>query len=52
MSTLLRQKDDLDFQWAMQTRLRVWVIAHVSLVWSFFLLVGYHVYLAYSYWGA
>jgi len=32
---LVREKDDLDFQWAMQNRLRGWVIVHVSLVWAF-----------------
>lgn len=51
LSQLVRDKDDLDFQWAMQNRLRGWVIVHVSLVWSFFILVAFHVYLVYRFHG-
>ncbi|MCY2974493.1 MAG: hypothetical protein NTW52_07470 [Planctomycetota bacterium] len=51
LSELVIAKDDLDFQWAMQIRLRSWVIFHVSLVWSFFILVAYHIYLVYRYKG-
>ncbi len=48
---LVREKDDLDFQWAMQNRLRGWVIVHVSLVWSFFILVACHIYIVHSFHG-
>ncbi len=48
---LVREKDDLDFQWAMQNRLRGWVIVHVSLVWSFFVLVACHVYTVHRFHG-
>lgn len=48
---LVREKDDLDFQWAMQNRLRGWVIVHVSLVWSFFFLVAGHVYWVHRFHG-
>jgi len=51
LSELIVAKDDLDFQWAMQIRLRSWVIFHVSLVWSFFILVAYHIYLVYQFQG-
>jgi hypothetical protein len=48
---LVREKDDLDFQWAMQNRLRGWVILHVSLVWSFFVLIACHVYMVHRFHG-
>ncbi len=48
---LVREKDDLDFQWAMQNRLRGWVIVHVALVWSFFVLVACHVYMVHRFHG-
>ena len=48
---MVREKDDLDFQWAMQNRLRGWVILHVSLVWSFFILVACHVYMVHRFHG-
>ena len=51
LSRLVHEKDDLDFQWAMQNRLRGWVIVHVSLVWSFFILVACHVYMVYHFHG-
>lgn len=51
LSQLVQEKDDLDFQWAMQNRLRGWVIVHVSLVWSFFILVACHVYMVYHFHG-
>lgn len=51
LSELVIAKDDLDFQWAMQIRLRSWVVFHVSLVWSFFILVAYHIYLVYRFQG-
>ena len=51
LSELVIAKDDLDYQWAMQIRLRSWVIFHVSLVWSFFILVAYHIYLVYQFKG-
>jgi len=51
LSRLVEEKDDLDFQWAMQNRLRGWVIVHVSLVWSFFILVAFHVYMVYNFHG-
>jgi hypothetical protein len=52
MSRLVREKDDLDFQWAMQNRLRGWVIVHISLIWSFYLVVAYHVYTVYRFHGS
>ncbi len=51
LSQLVREKDDLDFQWAMQNRLRGWVILHVALVWSFFILVACHVYMVHRFHG-
>ncbi len=51
MIELVRDRDDLDFQWALQNRLRMWVICHVSFVWSFFLLVALHVYWVYRFHG-
>lgn len=51
MIELVQQRDDLDFQWALQNRLRMWVICHVSFIWSFFVLVAVHVYLVYRFHG-
>jgi hypothetical protein len=51
MAQLVRQKDDLDFQWALQNRLRGWVIAHISLIWSFYLVVAIHVYTVHRFHG-
>ncbi len=52
LSQLIREKDDLDFQWAMQNRLRGWVIVHVSLIWSFYLVVACHVFSVYRFHGS
>ena len=52
LSQLVREKDDLDFQWAMLIRLRSWVIVHVSLIWSFYLVVAVHVYTVYRFHGS
>jgi hypothetical protein len=52
LSQLIREKDDLDFQWAMLNRLRGWVIVHVSLIWSFYFLVAIHVYSVYRFHGS
>lgn len=51
LSQLVREKDDLDFQWAMQNRLRGWVILHIAFVWSFFILVAFHVCMVHSFHG-
>jgi hypothetical protein len=51
MRQLVQSKDDLDYQWAMQNRLRGWVIVHISLVWSFYFLVACHVYTVHQFHG-
>jgi hypothetical protein len=51
MRQLVQQKDDLDFQWALQNRLRGWVIVHLSLIWSFYFVVACHIYTVYAFHG-
>lgn len=51
LSQLVQKKDDLDFQWALQNRLRGWVIVHVSLVWSFYLVAACHIYTVVEFHG-
>ncbi len=52
MSQLVQAKDDLDFQDAMQKRLRLWKSLHTSMLWFFGFLVAVHVILAHRFHGA
>jgi hypothetical protein len=51
MCQLVRAKDDLDFQWAMQQRLRWWQVVHVSLIWFFMVLMFLHALLVHRFHG-
>lgn len=51
MCSLVRHKDDLDFQEAMQLRLRFWNAIHVSAIGLLWLLVGLHVILVVRFQG-
>ena len=52
MSQLVQEKDDLDFQEAMQKRLRIWKSLHTTMLWLFAILVAIHVVLAHRFHGA
>ena len=49
---MVKQKDDLDYHLALQTRLRALFALHVSLTWALALMVGVHVVLVYRFQGA
>ena len=49
MSVLVRSKDDLDFQSAIQNRVRLWVAAHTWLLGSFLVLTIAHVIAAHQF---
>ena len=51
MSALVQAKDDLDFQHALQRRLRTWVIFHVLFIWLFVFLSIVHAVLAHRFHG-
>ncbi len=52
LSDMVRVKDDLDFHFALQTRLRLLFTLHVALTGALALLVGVHVMLVYRFQGA
>lgn len=52
LTTLVCSKDDLDFHYAQQSRLRLMFAVHVALTWALALLVGVHVVLVYRFQGA
>lgn len=52
MGAIIQSKDDLDYHFALQTRLR-WMFAfHVALTWSLVLMIAVHVVLVYRFQGA
>lgn len=52
LATMIITKDDLDYQYALQTRLRGLYALHASLTWSLVLMVAVHVVLVYRFQGA
>jgi hypothetical protein len=40
---LVRKKDELDFHWAIQNRMRLWTTLHLSGLWGLGLLIAVHV---------
>ena len=52
LSAMVQAKDDLDFQHALQTRLRTMFMLHVSLTWALALMIAVHVVLVYRFQGA
>jgi len=51
LAQAVRQKDDLDYQYALQARLQYFYAAHVSLTWSLAILVAVHVALVFRFQG-
>ncbi len=51
LSRLVQEKDDLDYQEALQRRLRVWKNLHVVLLWFLAIMTGVHVVLAHRFHG-
>lgn len=52
LSLAVKAKDDLDYQYALQYRLRLFFVLHVSLTWSLAILVAVHVVLVLRFQGA
>lgn len=52
LAALVTTKDDLDYQYALQTRLRMLVTMHVSLTWALAIMIGVHVVLVFRFQGA
>ncbi|MCA9127683.1 MAG: hypothetical protein KDB22_11380 [Planctomycetales bacterium] len=52
LSDMVKTKDDLDYQSALQGRLRTFFMLHVSLTWSLILMIGVHVVLVYRFHGS
>ncbi|GAB5404770.1 MAG: hypothetical protein Aurels2KO_30010 [Aureliella sp.] len=51
LATAVKVKDDLDYQYALQYRLKLFFMLHVSLTWSLALLVAVHVVLVLRFQG-
>lgn len=51
LANMVITKDDLDYQYALQTRLRWLYALHVSLTWSLVLMIAVHVALVYRFQG-
>ncbi|MCA9133407.1 MAG: hypothetical protein KDA45_09640, partial [Planctomycetales bacterium] len=51
LAKLVKAKDDLDYQQALQSRLRLYYALHVSLTWGLALMIGVHVVLVYRFQG-
>jgi hypothetical protein len=47
----IRARDDLDFQWALQWRLKSWALAHRSLTWTLVVMIAAHVWLVWRFHG-
>lgn len=52
LATAVKVKDDLDYQYALQYRLKLFFMLHVSLTWSLALLIAVHVALVLRFQGA
>lgn len=52
LAGMVKDKDDLDYHFALQTRLRLLYGLHVSLTWALVLMIGVHVVLVYRFQGA
>lgn len=51
LASMVMTKDDLDYQYALQTRLRTLYALHAALTWSLALMIGVHVVLVYRFQG-
>ncbi|MEZ6096987.1 MAG: hypothetical protein R3C03_22650 [Pirellulaceae bacterium] len=48
---IVREKDDLDYQWALQSRLKYWLFLHIGLTYSLLLLAVVHGIMAQAFGG-
>lgn len=51
LTELIRAKEDLDFHWALQGKLKVWLFVHVGLTYSLLIVAMLHGILAHSFGG-
>jgi hypothetical protein len=51
LAVQIQARDDLDFQWALQWRLKGWAVAHRSLTWTLLVMIAAHVWLAWRFHG-
>jgi len=51
LATLVRKKDDLDFHYTQQRRLKVWLLVHIPLTYSLLVFSVAHVVLVYAFKG-
>jgi len=51
LATMVETKDDLDYHYALQTRLRMLFAMHVALTWSLAVMIAIHVVLVYRFQG-
>lgn len=49
---LIRKKDDLDYQYALQSVLKRWLYVHLALTYSLLILAGFHTVLAHGFRGS
>jgi hypothetical protein len=52
LAAMVKTKDDLDYQYAVQSRLRTMYALHISLTWALVMMIGVHVVLVYRFQGA
>jgi len=52
LATMVQTKDDLDYHYALQTRLRTMFAMHIALTWSLAIMIAIHVVLVYRFQGA
>ncbi len=48
---IVREKDDLDYHWAIQSRLKYWLFVHIGLTISLLVCAGLHVVMAHAFSG-
>lgn len=48
---LIRKKDDLDYQFALQSKLKVWLFLHIGLTYTLLVLAGFHTVLVHAFHG-
>lgn len=51
LATMVQTKDDLDYHYALQTRLRTLFVMHIALTWSLAVMIAIHVVLVYRFQG-
>ncbi|MFK7766166.1 MAG: hypothetical protein AB8B55_02905 [Mariniblastus sp.] len=51
LSTLIKKRDDLDYHYALQGRLKVWMFAHIGMTYSLLLVAILHMILAHAFAG-